>query len=164
MDVRNSCFARSDIIQIFPNEIIFEILGWLDLTSLCLCRRLSRKWRGQVNEYLGSVICLDFVPYEATLTENGLKHMLTYANNLRILHLDSCWPCVTEENLFVIARNCSKLSVLTASRCKGVTDAALKKVARYCKQLAELDLSSCFNVRKWSLMLFNLFTSKWLAR
>lgn len=137
-----------DVLQIFPTEIIFEIFGWLDLTSLCLCRRLSRKWRRRVNEYLGGVICLDFVPYESILTEDGLKHMLSYVKNLRVLHLDSCWPCVTEENLFVIAKNCSKLSVLTASRCKGVSDAALEAVGRYCKQLAELDLSSCFNVWK----------------
>ena len=148
MDVRNSYLSSLDLLQIFPTEIIFKILGWLDLTSLCLCRRLSQKWREQVNEYLGSVICLDFVPYESTLTEDGLKHMLTYVKNLRVLHLDSCWPCVTEENLFVIAKNCSKLSVLTASRCKGVTDAALETVARCCKTLTELDLSSCFNVCK----------------
>lgn len=138
-----------DLLQILPTEIIFNILGWLDLTSLCLCRRLSRKWRGRVNGYLGSVNCLDFVPFETMLTEDGLKHMLTYVSNLRVLHLDSCWPCVTEENLFVIAMNCSKLSVFTASRCKGVTDAALEAVARYCKKLTELDLSSCFNVCKW---------------
>lgn len=151
MDVRNSYLSNLDLLQIFPTEIIFQIFGWLDLTSLCLCRRLSRKWRGQVNDYLGSVICMDFVPYESILTEDGLKHMLTYVNNLRVLRLDSCWQCVTEENLFVIAKNCRKLCILTASRCKGVTDAALKTVARYCKSLTEMDLSSCFNVCKWYL-------------
>ena len=145
---------QMDVLQIFPTEIVFKIFGWLDLTSLCLCRGLSRKWRRHVNEYLGSVMCLDFVPYESILTEDGLKHMLSYVNNLRVLHLDSCWPCVTEENLFVIATNCSKLSVLTASRCKGVSDAALETLARYCKQLAELDLSSCFNVWKRHLCCF----------
>ena len=151
---------EADVLHIFPTEIIFEIFGWLDLTSLCLCRRLSRKWRGHVNDYLGSVMCLDFVPYESILTENGLKHVLSYVNNLRVLHLDSCWPCVTEENLFVIAKNCRKLSVLTASRCKGVGDAALETVARYCKQLAELDLSSCFNVWRRQLSSFECSFTK----
>lgn len=99
-----------------------------------------------MNLYLGSVIRLDFVPHEAILTECGLKHQLAYANNLQVLHLDRCWPSVTEENLFVIAQNCSKLSVFTASRCKGITDVALEAVAENCPQLTEVDLSSCFKV------------------
>ena len=135
-----------DIFKVFPTEIVFTIFRCLDLPSLCLCRHLSRKWREQVNRYLTSVICLDFVPHEAILTENGLKHVLIRANDLQVLHLDRCWPSVTEENLFVIAQNCSKLSVFTASRCKGVTDAALEAVAMKCPKLTEVDLSSCFKV------------------
>ena len=99
-----------------------------------------------MNRYLTSVIRLDFVPYEAILTESGLKHVLTHANDLQVLHLDSCWPSVTEENLFVIAQNCSKLTVFTASRCKWVTDAAVEAVAMKCPKLTEVDLSSCFKV------------------
>ena len=42
----------------------------------------------------------------------------------------------------MIAQNCSKLTVLTASKCKGVTVAALETVAQHCRYLAEVDLSS----------------------
>ncbi|XP_068670098.1 F-box/LRR-repeat protein 2-like [Montipora capricornis] len=140
------CSQTLDLLQVFPAEIIFKIFCYLDLRSLCLCRCLSERWRTQVNLYLGSVIRLDFVPHEAILTECGLKHQLAYANNLQVLHLDRCWPSVTEENLFVIAQNCSKLSVFTASRCKGITDVALEAVAENCPQLTEVDLSSCFKI------------------
>ena len=143
------CVSRHDIIEVFPSEITFKILHYLDLPSLCLCRRVSRTWRRRVMEYIGSLVHLDFVPHESFLTEDGLKHVLKYVSNLRVLHLDTCWPSVTEENLFVVAQNCSKLSVLTASKCKGVTDAALEAIARYCKELTELDLSSCFKVQTY---------------
>ena len=72
--------------------------------------------------------------------------MLRYVSNLQGLHLDACWPSVTEENLFVIAQNCSKLTLRTASKRKGVTDAALETVAQHYRYLAEVDLSSCFKV------------------
>ena len=142
-----SYFSSSlDIVHVFPTEIIFLVFDWLDLESLCLCRSVSRTWRKHVNGYLGSLFCLDFVPHQSVLTEDGLRHMLKSVSNLRVLHVDNCWLSVTEENLFLIAQNCSKLSVLTASRCKGVTDVGLKAIARQCKELAEVDLSSCFTV------------------
>lgn len=141
-----NCLTRLDPLKVFPAEIIFKIFCFLELPCLCLCRHLSRTWRTQVNRYFGSVIRLDFVPYESILTDYGLKHMLKYVNSLRVLHLDTCWTSVTEENLFLIAQNCSQLTVLTASRCKGVTDAALEAVARHCTRLAEMDLSSCFKI------------------
>ena len=132
-----SYFSSSlDIVHVFPTEIMFLVFDWLDLESLCLCRSVSRTWRKHVNGYLGSLFCLDFVPHQSALTEDGL----------RVLHLDNCWLSVTEENLFLIAQYCSKLSVLTASRCKGVTDVGLEAIARQCKELAEVDLSSCFTV------------------
>lgn len=146
MDAKERGISGLDLSQIFPTEITFKILGLLDVVAVCQCRQLSRKWRDQVTEYLRTVLCLDFAPYESILTENGLKHLLMYTSNLRVLHLDSCWPCVTEENLFLIAKNCKKLSVLTTSRCKGVTDAGLEAVSRHCKELTELDLSSCFTI------------------
>ena len=149
MDAKERSLSGLDPPQIFPTEITFKILGLLDVVTLCHCRKLSRKWKDQVNEYLRSVLRLDFVPYESILTEHGLKHLLMYTSNLRVLHLDSCWPCVTEENLFLIAKNCKKLSVLTTSKCKGVTDAGLEALARHCKELTELDLSSCFTVDEW---------------
>ena len=139
-------FSRLDLLQVFPTEIIFKILHWLDLPCLCSCRRVSRTWKVRVNQYLGSVGRLDFVPYESILTEDGLKNVVRYVSNLQVLHLDACWPSVTEENLLVIAQNCSKLSVLTASKCKGVTDTALQTLARHCRHLSEVDLSSCFKV------------------
>lgn len=146
MDAKERGISGLDLSQIFPTEITFKILGLLYVVAVCQCRQLSRKWRDQVTEYLRTVLCLDFAPYESILTENGLKHLLMYTSNLRVLHLDSCWPCVTEENLFLIAKNCKKLSVLTTSRCKGVTDAGLEAVSRHCKELTELDLSSCFTI------------------
>ena len=147
-----SYFASSlDIVHVFPTEIMFLVFDWLDLESLCLCRSVSRTWRKHVNGYLGSLFCLDFVPHQSVLTEDGLRHMLKSVSNLRVLHVDNCWLSVTEENLFLIAQNCSKLSVLTASRCKGVTDVGLEAIARQCKELAEVDLSSCFTVCGQSL-------------
>lgn len=148
----SNTLSRRDLFQVFPTEIVFKILYWLDLPSLCLFRRVSRTWRRYVKQYLGSVVRLDFVPHESILTEEGLKNVLKYVSNLRVLHLDTCWPSVTEENLFVIAQNCRKLSVLTASRCKGVTDAGLEAVARHCKELAEVDLSSCFKISDVGVM------------
>ena len=135
-----------DIVHVFPTEIMFLVFDWLDLESLCLCRSVSRTWRKHVNGYLGCLFRLNFVPHQSVLTENGLRHMLKNVSNLRVLHLDNCWLSVTEENLFLIAQNCCKLSVLTASRCKGVTDLGLEAIARQCKELAEVDLSSCFTV------------------
>ena len=147
-----SYFSSSlDIVHVFPTEIMFLVFDWLDLESLCLCRSVSRTWRKHVNGYLGSLFCLDFVPHQSVLTEDGLRHMLKSVSNLRVLHVDNCWLSVTEENLFLIAQNCSKLSVLTASRCKGVTDVGLEAIARRCKELAEVDLSSCFTVCGQSL-------------
>lgn len=146
VDTRLCNETKLDLLQVFPTEIIFKILHRLDLPCLCLCRRVSKTWKVGVNQYLRSVGRLDFVPYESILTEDGLKNVLRYVSCLHILHLDACWPSVTEENLFVIAQNCSKLTVLTASKCKGVTDAALETVARHCRYLAEVDLSSCFKV------------------
>ena len=137
---------KLDPLHFFPTEIVFKVLCYLDESTLCLCRVACRKWRQSVNEYFRGLSSLDFVPYESNLTDVGLKNILLYVHNLRVLHLDNSWRSVTEENLFLIARNCSKLSVLTVSKCKGVTDAALQALARRCKKLEELDLSSCFQV------------------
>ena len=103
-----------------------------------------------MNNYLGDVETLNFVPFENTLTAYWLKSVLRHVRNLQVLRLDICWTSVDEEGMAIVARNCPKLRVLTTFRCEGVTDNSLKTLAKYCKEIEELDFSSCFQVGIWN--------------
>ena len=129
-----------------PAEVLFKVFSLLSLHDLCSCRCVSRKWCYFTNEYFRHIQTLNIVPFQPLMTAYGLKLVLRYVHNLRVVRLETCWKCVNEENLLIIAINCPKLRVLTLSRCKGVTDKCLKALARNCQQIEELDLSSCFQV------------------
>ena len=109
-----------------------SLFSVLSLREKCQCRRVSRKWRQRMNNFLDHVQVLDFVPFECILTTYGLNCVVKHVRNLQVLRLDTCWTSVNEENLDIITKNCPKLRVLTTSRCKGVTNHSLKMLARNC--------------------------------
>ena len=152
---------RYDPLEALPVDIVFgSLFSVLSLSDKCTCRQVSRKWKQLMNNYLGRVKTLDFVPFECTLTAYGLKSVVRHVRNLQVLRLDTCWTSVDEEGLAIVARNCPKLRVLTTCRCKGVTDNSLKTLAKHCKEIEELDFSSCFQVGIWNSnfsVLLNLF-------
>ncbi|CAB4000684.1 F-box LRR-repeat 20-like, partial [Paramuricea clavata] len=75
-----------------------------------------------------------------------LNAILKISRHLKVVRLDECWICTTEENLFTLANNCPKLRVLSVRRCKYVTDDAIRKLCECCNELQELDVSSCYKI------------------
>ena len=134
------------VLSNLPTEVLGKVFCLLGLEELCICRRLSRRWRDLTNQHLHCLRSIDCAPVQPILTATGLRSLLVCAQNLRVLRLETCWRAVNEENLLIVAKNCPRLRVLTLSRCKGVTDGSLQAVARGCQEIEELDLSSCFQV------------------
>ncbi|XP_028405353.1 F-box/LRR-repeat protein 2-like [Dendronephthya gigantea] len=132
--------------QVLPIEVIVhQIFEYLDIKEVCTCRLVSKKWNYYSITNLQSRHELDFAGMPV-ISDSGLNAILRIARQLRVVRLDDCWTCTTEENLFLLANNCPNLSILSVSRCKYVTDDAIKKLCECCKNLQELDVSNCFKV------------------
>ena len=129
-----------------PLEVIVDqIFQWLEIIDVCTCRLVSSKWNYYGTSNLRNRHKLDFAG-KPIISDRGLNAIFQVAQQLRVVLLDECWTCTTEENLFLLARNCPKLRVLYVRRCKYVTDVAIRKICECCKDLQELDVTSCYQV------------------
>ena len=122
-----------------------QIFQWLDVEEVCICRLVSTNWNYYATSNLRNRHELDFAN-TPIISDAGLNAILRIARLLKVVRLDECWTCTTEENLIILANNCSKLCVLSVRRCKYVTDDAIKKLSECCNDLQELDVSSCYKV------------------
>ena len=133
-------------LEALPIEIIVhQIFQWLSIEDVCICRLVSTKWNNYATSNLRNRRLLDFAD-TPIISDIGLHAILKFARQLRVVRLDECWTCTTESNLFILAKNCPKLSVLSVRRCKYVTDDAIRKLCESCNNLQELDVSSCYKV------------------
>lgn len=133
-------------LEALPAEVIVhQIFQCLEVKDVCSCRLVSTKWNYYATSNLRARHKLDF-SCMPIISETGLNAILSAARQLRVVLLDECWTCTTEENLLLLAKNCPKLCVLSVRRCKFVTDHAVKKLCEWCKNLQELDVSSCYKV------------------
>ena len=133
-------------LETLPIEVIVhQIFQWLDYEEVCICRLVSTKWNFYATSNLRNRHVLDFacVPI---ISDTGLNAIFRIARQLRVVQLDECWTCTTEENLFILANNCPKLCVLSVRRCKFVTDDAIRKISECCNDLQELDVTCCFQI------------------
>ena len=132
--------------EVLPVEVIVhQIFQWLDVQDVCICRLVSTKWNYYATSNLRYRHELDFAN-TPIISDTGLNAILTLTRQLRVVRLDECWTCTTEENLLLLAKNCTKLCVLSVTRCKYVTDQAIRNLCECCKDLQELDVSSCYKV------------------
>lgn len=125
--------------------IVHQIFQWLDVKDVCICRLVSTKWNYYATSNLRDRHELDFAN-TPIISDTGLNAILKISRHLKVVRLDECWTCTTEDNLFTLANNCPKLRVLSVRRCKYVTDDAIRKLCECCNELQELDVSSCYKV------------------
>lgn len=140
----NSLFR--DPVLLLPTELMCQIFNWLDIMEVCTCRLVSTKWNRSSAINIKHRKELDFAKYRPIISDDGLNAILKMSRHLTVVRLDECWKCATEENLVLLSENCSKLRVLSASRCKWVTDHAIRILCERCTGLEELDFSSCYQV------------------
>lgn len=140
----NSLFR--DPVLLLPTELVSQIFNWLDIMEVCTCRLVSTRWNRSSVMNIKNRKELNFANYRPIISDNGLNAILKMTRHLTVVRLDECWKCATEDNLVLLSKNCPKLRVLSASRCKWVTDHAIRILCERCKGLEELDFSSCYQV------------------
>ena len=136
----------SDPVLVLPIELLVrQIFQWLKIMDVCTCRLVSTRWNRIASLNINNRKELNFA-HVPIVSEFGLNSILKITRHLRVVRLDECTKCTNEENLILLAENCPGLRVLTTSRCKWVTDNAIKVLCELCTELLELDFSSCYQV------------------
>eukprot|EP01122_Echinamoeba_exundans_P005426 TRINITY_DN15581_c0_g1_i1.p1 TRINITY_DN15581_c0_g1~~TRINITY_DN15581_c0_g1_i1.p1 ORF type:complete len:362 (-),score=43.21 TRINITY_DN15581_c0_g1_i1:3-1088(-) len=74
---------------------------------------------------------LEHIDLSGLIVEQGTLTALAKCVNLKSLHMQGCFTCMTDTNLELITRRCKMLKVLDVSACRYITDAGLAAMAKH---------------------------------
>lgn len=131
-----------------PDETLIHIFSYLDLKSLRLCMRVSKRF---------NAICkdsffykeLNLKPYWSSFSHSMLISFQPYCG--RLTKLDLSWCGITKGilstafNLF-LKRCGTNLTHLRLDSCGFVNDVTMNAINLFCKYLKELSLRSCTSI------------------
>jgi hypothetical protein len=74
---------------------------------------------------------LEHIDLSGLIVEQGTVTALSKCVNLKSLHMQGCFTCMTDTNLELLMRRCKMLKVLDVSACRYITDAGLAALAKH---------------------------------
>lgn len=76
---------------------------------------------------------LEHIDLGGLIIEQGVYPALNKCANLKSLHLQGCFTCLTDTNLELLVRRCRNLKILDVSACRYITDAGLAQVGKHAR-------------------------------
>ncbi|XP_063712593.1 F-box/LRR-repeat protein 2-like [Symsagittifera roscoffensis] len=134
-----------------PREIFFRVFSFLDLTSLCRCAGVCKKWRELVKDGKNWQV-LDLFSFQIAVESNVIKSLSRRAGPfLKSLNLKGC-KNIGDSAIRIFAENCNQIEELNLRECRDITDRACEALGDYAKHLKTLNLDSCDKISDSSLI------------